>query len=68
MCALLSSDVLRDEGEACARQIDAAGVTVVATLHDGMMHDFGRLNVLSEVPTTRAALHPASEELKLRLR
>ena len=61
-------DVLRDEGEAYARKLDAAGVTVVATRYNGMIHDFGLLNVLSGVPTTRAALHQASEELKERLK
>jgi acetyl esterase/lipase len=61
-------DVLRDEGEAYARKLDAAGVDVVAIRYNGMIHDFGLLNVLSTLPTTRAALHQASEELKLRLR
>ena len=61
-------DVLRDEGEAYARKLDAAGVNVVVTRYNGMIHDFGLLNVLSSLPNTRAALHQASEELKLRLR
>lgn len=61
-------DVLRDEGEAYARKLDAAGVDVVATRYNGMIHDFGLLNVLSGLPATRAALHQASEELKMRLR
>ena len=61
-------DVLRDEGEAYARKLDATGVSVVATRYNGMIHDFGLLNVLSNVPATKAALHQASEELKLRLR
>jgi acetyl esterase len=60
-------DVLRDEGEAYARKLDAAGVSVVATRYNGMIHDFGLLNVLSSLPATRAALHQASEELKSRL-
>ncbi|WP_227818275.1 alpha/beta hydrolase [Nitrogeniibacter aestuarii] len=61
-------DVLRDEGEAYARKLDEAGVTVVATRYNGMIHDFGLLNVLSAVPATRAALHQASEEIKARVR
>jgi len=60
-------DVLRDEGEAYARKLDAAGVSVVSTRYNGMIHDFGLLNVLADLPTTRAALHQAAEELKLRL-
>jgi acetyl esterase len=61
-------DVLRDEGEAYGRKLDAAGVTTVVTRYNGMIHDFGLLNVLADLPGTRAALHQASEELKLRLR
>lgn len=61
-------DVLRDEGEAYARKLDAAGVNVVVTRYNGMIHDFGLLNVLADLPSTKAALHQASEELKLRLR
>lgn len=61
-------DVLRDEGEAYGRKLDAAGVPVVVTRYNGMIHDFGLLNALSKVPGTRAALHQASEELKARLR
>jgi acetyl esterase/lipase len=61
-------DVLRDEGEAYARKLDAAGVSVTATRYIGMIHDFGLLNALSTLPATRAALHQASEELRLRLR
>lgn len=61
-------DVLRDEGEAYARNLDAAGVDVVVTRYNGMIHDFGMLNVLADLPATRAALHQASATLKLHLR
>jgi acetyl esterase/lipase len=60
-------DVLRDEGEAYGRKLDAAGVPTVVTRYNGMIHDFGLLNALSALPGTRAALHQAAEELKARL-
>jgi len=61
-------DVLRDEGEAYGRKLDAAGVPTVVTRYNGMIHDFGLLNVLADVPSTRAALHQASEDLKASLK
>ena len=61
------NDVLRDQGEAYGRKLDAAGVPVVTTRYNGMIHDFGLLNVLSSVPATRAALHQAAEELRAQL-
>ena len=61
-------DVLRDEGEAYARKLDAAGVAAVTTRHNAMIHDFELLNVLSGVPAARTELHQASEELWTRLR
>ncbi|MBB4339928.1 acetyl esterase/lipase [Rhizobium leguminosarum] len=61
-------DVLRDEAEAYARKLDAAGVDVVVTRYNGMIHDFGAINPLSDLPASRAAMHQASEELKARLR
>ena len=38
------SAILRDEGEAYGRKLDAAGVTVPSVRYDGMIHDFGLLN------------------------
>ncbi|TYL41844.1 alpha/beta hydrolase [Dickeya sp. ws52] len=61
-------DVLRDEGEAYGRKLDAAGVDVTVTRYNGMIHDFGLLNALSDVPATRAALLQASTELRERLK
>lgn len=60
-------DVLRDEGEAYARQLDAAGVPVTSVRYDGMIHDWGLLNALSTVPGTRSALLQAATELKKHL-
>ena len=60
-------DVLRDEGEAYARKLDRAGVDVVSTRYNGLIHDFGLLNAISHVPGVRAAIHQVSEELKRHL-
>ena len=60
-------DVLRDEAEAYGRKLDAAGVEVKTVRYNGMIHDFGLLNVLSEVPAARSALEQAAQELKQRL-
>lgn len=60
-------DVLRDEGEAFGRKLDAAGVPVTVTRYNGMIHDYGLLNALSQEPTVRTALQQASTELKTHL-
>lgn len=62
------NDVLRDEGEEYARKLDVAGVDVIAVRYSGMIHDWGLLNPLSQVPATRASLLQMGEELKRRLR
>ena len=62
------NDVLRDEGEQYARKLDAAGVDVIAVRYSGMIHDWGLLNPISQVPATRASLLQVGEELKRRLR
>jgi len=60
-------DVLRDEGEAYARRLDAAGVTVTAVRYNGMIHDYGLLNPLAHIPAVQAALRQAGTELKQHL-
>ncbi|WP_423250744.1 alpha/beta hydrolase [Enterobacter asburiae] len=56
-------DVLRDEGEAFGRKLDAAGVPVTVTRYNGMIHDYGLLNPLSQEPTVKVALEQAGAAL-----
>jgi acetyl esterase len=53
MVQTAEKEVLRDEGEAYARRLDGAGVSVVSTRYNSMIHDCGLLNVLNSVPETR---------------
>ena len=64
------ADVLRDEGEAYAAKLRAAGVAVTALRVQGVIHDFVMLNALRPthgaqlaitlaIDTLRSALHPA---------
>jgi acetyl esterase len=50
------ADVLRDEGEAYAARLRAAGVAVTTVRYDGITHDFMMLNPLSGSRATRAAV------------
>jgi acetyl esterase/lipase len=48
------NDVLRDEGEAYARDLSAAGVRVTSLRYNGTIHDFVVINALAD---TRARCH-----------
>ena len=61
------NDPLRDEGEAYARKLEAAGVPVVATRYNGTIHDFVLLNALRRLPTTEAALNQISAGVRSHL-
>jgi acetyl esterase len=65
------ADVLRDEGEAYAAKLRAAGVPVTAVRYQGIIHDFVMLNALRDthaanaavaqaITTLTAALHPTA--------
>lgn len=61
------NDVLRDEGLAYARKLDAAGVDVTIVNFESLIHDYGLLNAISQVPAVRDALHQTAEFLRKHL-
>jgi acetyl esterase/lipase len=58
------ADVLRNEGEAYAARLRAAGVGVTTVRYDGITHDFMMLNPLSETRATRSAVAQAVAVLR----
>lgn len=61
------NDPLRDEGEAYARKLKEAGVSVIATRYNGMIHDFVLLNGVQTAPEPQAAIRQISAEIKVHL-
>ena len=64
---LPSGGVLRGEGEAYARKLSEAGVLVVSTRYNGMIHDFAMLNAVAKAPPVRAAIWRANDALRAAL-
>jgi acetyl esterase/lipase len=58
------ADVLRDEGEAYARNLRAAGVDVTAIRFSGVIHDFVTVDALRETNAAGAAVRQAITFLK----
>jgi acetyl esterase len=58
------NDILRDEGEAYGRKLDEAGVEETTVRYNGVIHDFGLLNGLANIPQTKALFIQAAAELK----
>ena len=58
------NDVLRDEGEAYARELIEAGVQVACVRYNGTHHDFMMLNALAETTPARAAIAQSAAALK----
>jgi acetyl esterase len=58
------NDVLRDEGEAYARRLTAAGVLTTSVRFNGAIHDFLMLNPLRGTAATTAALEQAVHVLR----
>ncbi|CAL2057428.1 alpha/beta hydrolase [Streptomyces sp. TR1341] len=57
------ADVLRDEGEAYATKLRAAGVPVTAVRFQGIIHDFVMLNALRDTHAARTAIELATRTL-----
>jgi acetyl esterase len=58
------ADILRDEGEAYAAKLRAAGVPITTVRYNGAVHDFMLLNSLSETHACRAAVAQATAVLR----
>jgi acetyl esterase/lipase len=58
------ADVLRDEGEAYAAKLRAAGVPVTAVRYQGAIHDFVMLDALRETQAARSAIELAVGALR----
>ncbi|BBY76003.1 esterase [Mycolicibacterium parafortuitum] len=58
------NDVLRDEGEAYARKLTAAGVRTTSVRFNGIIHDFMMLNPLRGTAATTAAVELAVHTLR----
>ena len=50
------NDVLLDDGQEYGARLQDAGVPVVSTRYNGTVHDFGVLNALAYLPTTKAMI------------
>lgn len=61
------ADVLRDEGEAYAAKLRAAGVPVTQVRFGGIIHDFVMLNALRSTRAANAAIHLAQDTLRAAL-
>ncbi|BCA94460.1 esterase [Legionella antarctica] len=57
-------DVLRDEGEAYAHNLNAAGVAVTGIRHHSTIHDFLMLNDIAKTPACRNAMESIISHLK----
>jgi acetyl esterase/lipase len=57
------ADILRDAAEAFGRKLDEAGVPTTTVRYNGMIHDFGLLNGLADLPQVKAHIVQAAAEL-----
>ncbi|MXN90078.1 alpha/beta hydrolase fold domain-containing protein [Flavobacterium sp. Sd200] len=58
------NDILRDEGEAFGRKLLEAGVDATTVRFNDVIHDWGLLNGLADLPQTKALFEQAAATLK----
>ena len=63
LVVVAEADVLRDEGEAYAAKLRAAGVPVTAVRYEGTIHDFVMLDALRDTAAARSAVEQGGEFL-----
>lgn len=68
LVATAENDPLRDEGEAYARKLKNAGVSVAALRFNGTIHDFVLLNAIRNVPSTQAAIEQINIAVRAHLK
>ncbi len=68
LIVVAENDILRDEAEAYGRKLDEAGVPITTVRVNGMIHDFGLLNALANLPATQSTLFYAGKELQRHLK
>ncbi|MGW5640117.1 alpha/beta hydrolase [Streptomyces sp. NPDC003832] len=61
------ADVLRDEGEAYAAKLRAAGNDITTVRYPGIIHDFAMLNALGDTNAAQAAVEQTSQALRAEL-
>ncbi|MEV6342363.1 alpha/beta hydrolase [Actinoplanes sp. NPDC051851] len=64
LLVVAEADVLRDEGEAYAASLRAAGVPVTGVRYQGIIHDFVMLDALRDTHAARAAIAQAGTFLQ----
>jgi acetyl esterase len=61
---ITDGDILRDEGQAYAAKLSAAGARVTSVHYNQTIHDFAMLNPIAETPAARGAIQQAITKLK----
>lgn len=54
------NDILYDEGVAYARKLDEAGVSTTISEYKGLIHDYGLLNPIAQIPAIQVSIQQAS--------